>query len=225
MTIHVSAWPARLPGDVPLEDEHGAEDPEDRARRAGDERRRRLQQRARRAGKAGDEVERDEARRAEVLLDDAADEPEREHVRADVDDRPCRNIDVKSRHQSPWSTNGPKSTHFEERAARPVEPAALHRGEQVDEHVQPDQDLRRPCSRRPARATMRGARERRGSCPRARGSGCRPGPASCIPCRSDGRTPSTRDPSRGRGGDSRSARVRSIATSLAGARPRRLHSR
>ena len=46
----------------------------------------RLQERARRARETGDEVEADEARPAEVLLDRCAEPPEREHVEPDVEE-------------------------------------------------------------------------------------------------------------------------------------------
>src|SRR5439155_22645573 len=80
----------RLPGEpprrLPLENEERAEDPEDGAGGAHWHRRRSLDERTRRAGETGDEVEAEVARTAEVLLDGPADHPEREHVERDVDD-------------------------------------------------------------------------------------------------------------------------------------------
>src|SRR6185503_14370653 len=55
-----------------------------------------------------------------------------------------------------------------------------------------------------------GAHGRCALCPHGPGTGCRRAPGSCIPCRSDGRTRSTTDPSRGRGGDNRSALAASV---------------
>ena len=76
ITISVIAFPPRRPVRLPLEDQHRAEDPEDRAGGAEHRRRRRLEQRAGRAGQARGEVEADEARPAEVLLDRAAEPPQ-----------------------------------------------------------------------------------------------------------------------------------------------------
>src|SRR5205823_8764186 len=70
--------------DLPLEDHHRPEDPEDRPRRADCDPGR-LQQRPGRAGEPGHEVEAEVALRAEVLLDGPADQVEGDHVEGDVD--------------------------------------------------------------------------------------------------------------------------------------------
>src|ERR671924_268318 len=70
---------------LPLEDERGAEDPEDRAGGADSGDVRAEEQRAGRAREAGDEVQEQVAPAAERLLERGAEPPEGEHVQAEVE--------------------------------------------------------------------------------------------------------------------------------------------
>ena len=126
-----------------LDDQQGAEDPEDRARRSHGHPVRGRDQRACRAGKPGDEVHREVAKRAEVGLDPAADHVEDEHVEADVEDAP---VQEGRGDQPPPASMGdlrpiqpPLCKHL---AARLVDAGALRDRDQIDEHVHADQPVR-----------------------------------------------------------------------------------
>src|SRR5919206_1229862 len=69
---------------LPLKDERTAENPEDRARGSDSRGGRRDDERAGGSGEAGDEVEEEEARAAEGLLDRRPDQVEEVHVQAEV---------------------------------------------------------------------------------------------------------------------------------------------
>ena len=71
---------------LPLEDQRGAEDPEDRSGSADRDRIRVEQERAGGAGETRDQVERQEATAAESFLDGGADDPEHDHVQGDVEE-------------------------------------------------------------------------------------------------------------------------------------------
>ena len=134
---------AEVAGVLPLENEHRAEDPEDRAGRADRRRERRLHERARRACEPRDEVEKQEACRAEIVLDGPADHPEREHVEGEVQQIA---VEEHRRDQAPpVAVVDERPVHdplHVERATGAVEPVPLHDGDQVDADVDRDEDPR-----------------------------------------------------------------------------------
>ena len=144
----------------------------------------------------------------------------------------CRKAAVISRHQSPWSTAGPKSAHLlkSEPPGLFELPAPCATRDQVDDDVDRDRasfvtiasvgPTRARCGRASAPAAGRYRRCRRPR--RGPGSGCRPARTSCSRCRSGGRIPSTTARSPGRDGGSTA--VASPVSVPGRARPRRLHA-
>src|SRR6476469_5879567 len=95
------------------------------------------------------------ARAAEVLLHGPSDHPQREHVERDVEHR---GVEERRREKAPplvvvreiagapeepeARVGADEDEPVEQRAARRVEPGPLHHGDEVDDDVDPDQDLR-----------------------------------------------------------------------------------
>src|SRR5579884_4282439 len=150
-------------GGLPFDDQEGAEDAEDRTRRTERDGKRRQQQRSRGAREAGDEIEREVARTAEVVLDRPADHPERPHVETDVNDV---RVQEGGRDQPP----PPAVRHVRrvepkllvERAARAVDAVSLRGADQVDRDVDRDQH---PRCERVGRTARRPAHDPRRSHP------------------------------------------------------------
>ena len=137
---------AEAAGQLPLEDQHCAEDPEDRARGAEYRRRRRLEERYGGTGEARYEVQADVPRGAEVLLDHPPDHEQRVHVEADVEEAL---VQEHRRHEPIPATMRhvrPEEHHLVVERARPVdarsclvEAAALAGSDEIDHDVQRDE--------------------------------------------------------------------------------------
>ena len=156
------------------------------------------EQRAGRAGEARDEVDEQEPRRAERLLDDGAEPVERQHVEREVEEA---RVEEHRRHE-PVPVARPRRPRrrarqlVEQLAARRADAGALVDRDEVDEDVERDEaDRRRHLEPRDGSArVLRGALRR--GCrpslggpwpprrPRGRGTGSRPVRRSCTPRRS-----------------------------------------
>ena len=137
--------PHQRSGREVLEDQEGADQAEDRARGADRDGEGRAEpERAGRAGEARDEVDEQEARRPERLLDDRAEPVEGEHVEGEVEQAA---VQEHRRHEAPpvavrdgGSLERPVR---EELPAGEIDPAALRRRDHVDDDVDRDQHHRR----------------------------------------------------------------------------------
>ena len=106
------------------------------------------EQRTRRAGEPGNDVERQEASPPDRLLDRDADDPEHEHVHPEVDEAAVQ--ERRSDQTPPLAVGEPagerradvEGAFLEERARDPVESRALREVEEEDEDVDRDQRLR-----------------------------------------------------------------------------------
>ena len=128
---------------APLEDEAGAEDPEDRAARADGEHLGRKQERARGAAEQREEVDDREADPAEQRLERAAKPPEHQHVEPDVNQVHVQEAGGDQPVPLAVGDGGPvERATFEGLALHRARRAALGDLEQEDRDVHGDQRLR-----------------------------------------------------------------------------------
>jgi hypothetical protein len=128
---------------LPLENECGAEDPEDRARGADRRGGWRVHERACRSGQPGDDVDEQEAAPPERLLDGRADEPEEVHVERDVQDACVQ--EGAGDQAPPVAVRDRRAEEYPLREQRPagrVEPLPCAAGDDVDGDVESDERLR-----------------------------------------------------------------------------------
>ena len=130
-------------GTLALENESGTKNPEDRAGGANGDRVGRKNECTRRTGEARDEIDEQEPRAAEVLLDRRADPVEEEHVEAEVDGTV---VQERGRDQPPpvavCNQRAEQRSLLEDLAADPVDVSSRCELEQEDPDVDPNQ---RPC--------------------------------------------------------------------------------
>ncbi len=166
---------AEHPDASPFEDERGAHEPEDRPGRSDRRAAAGEDQRTGGSREPGDEVEQQVAGASEVFLDRWADEPQDEHVHAEVDKAPVQErgrdepppLSLSDADELPRRVDRLVDEHsvlVDPAGVEPHEVGAVEELDQEDEDVHRDQRLRddRPAPREPADRARCGAARRLG---------------------------------------------------------------